>query len=159
MICEHEPLNGLVFFVAILFGLGKYAAFIPLSVLAGILITVGINIIDYKGLKYLRRIHRIDAVILVIVLLIMVFGNMLHAVLVGIILAYILFIKQIGDLSESATSIQELKGSKGEESIKTIKRLFYYSVTVFLLNKTSEKIEYTSRYLISIPFSCLKNSI
>ena len=53
----------------------------------------------------------------------------------------------------------KVAGSSPALATKTIKRLYYYSVTVFLLNKTSEKIEYTSRYLISTPFSCLKNSI
>jgi SulP family sulfate permease len=37
----------------VLLGAGAYASLIPLPVLAGILITVGIGIIDYKGLKHL----------------------------------------------------------------------------------------------------------
>ena len=39
-----------VLLLCILLGLGQYASMIPLPVLAGILITVGIGIIDYKGL-------------------------------------------------------------------------------------------------------------
>ncbi|MDQ7068312.1 MAG: SulP family inorganic anion transporter [Sulfurimonas sp.] len=55
--------------VIILFGAGAYAKLIPLPVLAGILITVGIGIIDYKGLKHLREVPRADAAIMIIVLL------------------------------------------------------------------------------------------
>jgi sulfate permease, SulP family len=111
-------LSGIVhglFLVAILLGLGKYAAFIPLSVLAGILITVGIGIIDYKGLRHLKRVPRADAVILLIVLFITVFGNLLHAVGVGIVLASLLFMKQSSDMAEVGTSVKALTGFDGEE--------------------------------------------
>lgn len=101
--------------VAILFGLGKYAAFIPLSVLAGILITVGIGIIDYKGLRHLKKVPREDAAILIIVLLITVFGNLLNAVGVGIVLACLFFMKKSGDLAEGETSLLSLEEMQGDE--------------------------------------------
>jgi len=100
--------------MAILVGLGKYAAFIPLSVLAGILITVGIGIIDYKGLRHIRRVPRTDAIILIIVLLLTVFGNLLHAVGVGVVLASLLFMKQSSDMAEMETSVKALVGFDGE---------------------------------------------
>jgi len=96
--------------VAILLGLSKYTSYIPLSVLAGILITVGIGIIDYKGLRHLKRVPRADAVILLIVLAITVFGNLLQAVGVGVVLASVLFMKKASDLAESRTSVSELMG-------------------------------------------------
>ena len=40
----------------VLLGAGAYAAMIPLPVLAGILITVGLGIIDYKGLKDIKDV-------------------------------------------------------------------------------------------------------
>ncbi|HHG86333.1 MAG TPA: SulP family inorganic anion transporter, partial [Bacteroidetes bacterium] len=101
--------------VAILLGLGKYAAFIPLSVLAGILITVGIGIIDYKGLRHLKRVPRADAVVLIIVLFITVFGSLLHAVGVGVVLASMLFMKKSSDLAESGTSVEAMAGFRGEQ--------------------------------------------
>ncbi|MBL4755667.1 MAG: SulP family inorganic anion transporter [Flavobacteriales bacterium] len=110
-------LSGLIhglLLVTILLGLGKYAAYIPMSVLAGILITVGIGIMDYKGLRHLRRVPRADAVILLIVLLITVFGNLLHAVGLGVVLACILFMKRLSDLAESGTSVEALVGFDGE---------------------------------------------
>jgi len=101
--------------VAILLGLSKYTSYIPLSVLAGILITVGIGIIDYKGLRHLKRVPRADAVVLVIVLLITVFGNLLHAVGVGVVLSSILFMKKSSDLAESGSSVKALAGFDGEK--------------------------------------------
>ncbi|MBL4657626.1 MAG: SulP family inorganic anion transporter, partial [Flavobacteriales bacterium] len=100
-------LSGLIhglLLVVILLGLGNYASHIPLSVLAGILITVGIGIIDYKGLRHIRIVPRADAIILIIVLLITVFGNLLHAVGVGIVLACVLFMKKMSDVAEEAAN-------------------------------------------------------
>ena len=99
---------------AILLGLGKFAAYIPMSVLAGILITVGIGIIDYKGLGHITKVPRADAVILMVVLLITVFGNLINAVGVGIVLACVLFMKKSSDIAETGTSVKALEGFDGE---------------------------------------------
>lgn len=101
--------------LTILLGLGKLAANIPMSVLAGILITVGIGIMDYKGLRHLSRVPRADSTILIIVLLITVFGNLLHAVGLGIVLASVLFMKNSSDIAESGTSVKALAGFDGEK--------------------------------------------
>jgi len=89
-----------LFLLAVLLGLGQYVKFIPLSVLAGILITVGFSIIDYKGLKDVMKIPRADTVVLVTVLLLTVFVNLLIAVGVGMIIACVVFMKRTGDLVE-----------------------------------------------------------
>tara|TARA_B100000780_G_C21126643_1_gene457420 strand:+ start:3097 stop:4821 length:1725 start_codon:yes stop_codon:yes gene_type:complete len=111
-------LSGLIhglFLVSVLFGLGKFAALIPLSVLSGILITVGIGIIDYKGLKHLKRVPRADAVVLMLVLSITVFGNLLHAVGLGVVLACVLFMKKSSDIVENESSLEPLTGFGGEQ--------------------------------------------
>jgi len=87
--------------LVVLLGAGEYAAMIPLPVLAGILITVGLGIIDYKGLKHMAHVPRSEAVIMVIVLVLTVFVNLLQAVAVGIVLASILFMKKMGDTAEA----------------------------------------------------------
>ena len=105
-------IHGLLLFI-ILLGLGKYASYIPMCVLAGILITVGIGIVDYhKGLRHLFQVPRADAVILIIVMAITVFGNLLHAVGVGVVLACILFMKKASDLAEQETTVTPLGSSK-----------------------------------------------
>jgi len=82
-------------------GAGAYAKLIPLPVLAGILITVGIGIIDYKGIKHLFRVPRADAVVMIIVLVLTVFVDLLQAVGLGLVMAALLFMKQMGDFAES----------------------------------------------------------
>lgn len=82
----------------VLLGAGTYARLIPLPVLAGILITVGIGIIDYKGIKHIPHVPRTDSVIMLVVLSMTVFVDLLQAVAVGLVLASVLFMKKMGDL-------------------------------------------------------------
>ncbi len=95
--------------LAVLLWAGQFAAYIPLSVLAGLLIPVGFAIIDYKGLRHLRDVPRADAAVLLMVLSITVFGNLIHAVGVGIVLASVLFMKKASDLAEAESSVEPLK--------------------------------------------------
>lgn len=92
-----------VVLLGVLLGLGKYAALIPKSVLAGILITVGIGILDYKGFKHLVKVPRPDAIIMIIVLLVTVFLDLLVAVAIGMVMASLLFMKKMGDMVEEET--------------------------------------------------------
>lgn len=99
----RNRLSGIVhgiFLLAVLLGLGKLVKFVPLSVLAGILITVGIGIIDVKGFKDLLKIPRADAVVLLTVLFLTVFVDLLIAVGIGMIIACVLFMKRASDLVE-----------------------------------------------------------
>jgi SulP family sulfate permease len=97
-----------LFLLIILLGLGRYVKYVPLSVLAGILITVGIGIIDYKGLKDLLKIPRADAVVLITVLLLTVFVDLLIAVGIGMVIASVLFMKRASDLVESRYQSSEI---------------------------------------------------
>jgi sulfate permease, SulP family len=94
--------------LAVLLGAGKYAALIPNSVLAGILITVGIGILDYKGLRHLMRVPRADAVIMILVLLATVFLDLLTAVGIGMVLVSVLFMKKMSDITEDKIQINDL---------------------------------------------------
>lgn len=111
-------LSGIIhslFLLVVLLGLGKYAAYIPLCVLAGILITVGISIIDYKAFKHFMLIPKTDAFIMLVVLYLTVFVNLLQAVAVGMILASILFMKKMADLAEEKTVVTPLETLKLDE--------------------------------------------
>lgn len=103
-----------VFLLAVLLGAGRYAAYIPLSVLAGILIPIGLQIVDTRGLKHLLRVPRADAAVLLGVLLFTVFGSLIQAVGLGILLASVLYMKKASDLAEAGTSVNALAGMDGE---------------------------------------------
>lgn len=107
-----SPLSGVVagtFLLAVLLGLGSLVGQIPNAVLAGILITVGIGIVDYKGMRHLFEVPRADAAVMVIVLLLTVFVDLLVAVGAGMVLAALLFMKNISDVIEHRTVSAPLK--------------------------------------------------
>lgn len=102
-----------VFLLAVLLGLGRLAASIPLAVLAGILIPIGFAIIDKKGLKHLTHVPRADAVVLLTVLAVTTFGSLIQAVGIGIVLASVLFMKRAGELAEQGATLTALAGVGG----------------------------------------------
>ena len=104
-----------LFLLAVLLGLGKLAAYIPLSVLAGLLIPIAFKIIDVKGLKHLLVVPRADAFVLIIVLLMTTFGSLIQAVGVGLLLASLLFMKQASDIAEKGLEVGTLAGFDGEK--------------------------------------------
>jgi SulP family sulfate permease len=89
----------------VLLGAGAYAKLIPLPVLAGILITVGIGIIDYKGIKHIPHVPKTDSIIMLVVLTMTVFVDLLQAVAVGMVLASVLFMKKMGDIVEQQSAM------------------------------------------------------
>ena len=108
----QTPLSGVahgVLLLGTLLGLGNYAQEIPIPVLAGILITVGIGIIDYKGIRHIKSVPRTDAVVMLIVLGMTVFVDLIQAVATGLILSSILFMKQMSDQLSSEVTILPIK--------------------------------------------------
>ncbi len=91
-----------LFLLAILLGLGSLVKFVPLAVLAGILITVGWGIIDFKGFRDIKKIPREDAFVLIVVFATTVFVDLLTAVGIGMVIACVLFMKRMGDLAEGS---------------------------------------------------------
>lgn len=111
-------LSGIIhglFLLAVLFGLGSLAAYIPLSVLAGLLIPIGFKIIDIKGLKHLFRVPKADAVVLILVLLVTTFGSLIQAVGIGVALASILFMKKASDLGEKGIISEKMESLEDEK--------------------------------------------
>jgi len=98
-----------VLLLLILLGLGRYVAYIPMAALAGILITVGIGILDTRGLRNILNISRSDAVILIIVLMLTVFVDLLQAVGIGMVIASLIFMRKASDTVEANTSLTKVE--------------------------------------------------
>jgi len=84
-----------IFLLTILLGLGQYAALIPLPVLAGILMKVGIDILDYRLLRMIKRVPRPDLAVMLIVFIITVFVDLMVAVGVGVTLSSLMITYRI----------------------------------------------------------------
>ncbi|WP_299105147.1 SulP family inorganic anion transporter [uncultured Tenacibaculum sp.] len=104
-----------VMLLIILLGLGPVASKIPAAVLAGILITVGIGVMDYKGLKAIPSLPRdielgpiklsSEVLIMLVVLVLSTFWNLVYAVGIGLIIASLMFMKKIGDLTAERSEV------------------------------------------------------
>lgn len=97
-----------VFLLAVLLGLSGIVSYIPNGVLAGILITVGIGIIDYKGFRHLKSVPVGDAAVMILVLLLTVFVGLLEAVAAGMVLAALLFMKKTADTVTEGSQTESL---------------------------------------------------
>ena len=84
--------------LAMLLGLGPLAERIPLAVLAGILVKVGVDIIDWRLLKHVTQAPRADVMIMLVVCAMTVLADLIMAVAVGLVLASVLFVKRMADL-------------------------------------------------------------
>jgi SulP family sulfate permease len=101
-----------VILLIILLALGPAASQIPAAVLAGILITVGIGVMDYKGLKAIPYMPRLEVAIMLIVLVLSSLWNLVFAVGIGLIIAALIFMKKIGDLTAERSDVKSLLKEK-----------------------------------------------
>jgi len=91
-----------VLLLAVVLALGPLASQIPHAVLAGLLVKTGYDIID---LAYLKRAHkgpRWDLALMVLVVLLTVFVDLITAVIAGVVMAALAFVKQIADAQLAA---------------------------------------------------------
>jgi len=115
-------LSGMIAGVLLLFillALGPIASKIPAAVLSGILITVGIGVMDYKGLKAISVLPKdialgqiklsSEVLIMFTVLLLSTFWDLIFAVGIGLLISCLMFMKLIGDLTAERSEREPLK--------------------------------------------------
>lgn len=117
-----------VLLLVVLLVLGPIASQIPAAVLAGILITVGIGVMDYKGLRAIPTLPKdikigplkfsSEVLVMLVVLLLSTFWNLVYAVGIGLIIASLMFMKKIGDLTAQRSDVKALAHEKSWEDEK-----------------------------------------
>lgn len=126
-------LSGVVhslFLITILLGAAPLAKFIPATVLAGILLKVGFDIVDYKFLKIFRNAPKRDMFVMLWVFVITVFYDLIFAVGTGIVLSAILFAISIAQ--QFNVEIKDINTSENEES--DIEEKSKFSIRVLDIN-------------------------
>ncbi len=98
--------------LAVVISLAPLAERIPHAVLAGILIKVGYDIIDFSYLKHAHKGPRWDLILMALVLGLTVFVDLITAVVTGVVLAALAFVKmladdQLSDIGDSDTTEEE----------------------------------------------------
>ncbi|MCR9264250.1 MAG: SulP family inorganic anion transporter [Flavobacteriaceae bacterium] len=112
-----------ILLLVVLLALGPVASKIPAAVLAGILVTVGIGVIDYRGLRaipFLPRDAKIgpfkvssEVIIMLVVMVLSSIWNLVYAVGVGLVIASLMFMKKMGDLTAKWSDVKTLEEEKG----------------------------------------------
>ena len=114
-------------------GLPNLASNIPAAVLAGILITVGIGVMDYKGLKAMPSLPKditlgplklsSEVLVMLVVMLLSTFWNLVYAVGIGLVIASLMFMKKIGDLTAERSDVKSLKEEAWDDESEFPKQL------------------------------------
>ncbi len=108
----QTPLSGAIHalvLLAIALGAGALASNIPHAVLAGILIKVGIDIIDWDYLRGLRAAPKAGVIMMFVVLGMTVLVDLIIAVATGMVMASMVFMKRQTDLQlQSIKAIREV---------------------------------------------------
>jgi len=149
--------------LGVLLGLGRYAAIVPMPVLAAILIKVGIDIVDYRFVKIIRKAPKHDLVIMFVVLLLTVFVDLIVAVGVGVVLAAVLLTVRVTQQVQSSVSDFEIsvRDVEGCEKINFEKSFNVRVVDIdgpFFFGSTSRLVGQVGAMLGTkiVIFNCLK---
>lgn len=149
----NSRLSGMIhaiFLLFVLLGFGKYASYVPMAVLAGILIKVGIDIIDYKFLKLLKHAPKQDVLVMGVVFLLTVAIDLIVAVGVGLVLASMLLTyrmaKQLNIEIAANEQQSELLGeiqSDNERCVRVVKidGPFFFGSTSKVVDRGNELLD------------------
>lgn len=119
----RTPLAGMTHALTLLLILvffGRWAAMVPLCALAAILVVVAYHMSEWRSFAGLLRAPRSDLVVLLLTFALTVFVDLTVAVQVGIVVASLLFMKRMSDL----THVQGITTGdvEGEEDITEVRR-------------------------------------
>ena len=135
-----------LFLLALLLGAAPLASQIPLAVLAGILIKVGVDILDYRLLKLMHRAARTDVAVMFAVFALTVFVDLIAAVLVGVVLSMGLIIWQLSRqvnfrLLPETGADNDVGRLEGQVRVLEIDGPFFFGSTSQLLDEVHTLME------------------
>lgn len=124
----RTPISGVIHslvLLAIVLGFGPLVSIIPQAALSGILIKVGIDVIDWRYLKRMPRAPKVDATLMLVVLFLTVFVDVVTAVATGVILASLTFVKESAETQiESIRALSDPEHAQflGKQEMKLFRR-------------------------------------
>ena len=150
--------HSVMLLITILF-LSPYAAQIPLAVLSGVLIKVGVDILDYRLISIIKNIPRNDLLIMITVFLLTVFVDLIMAVGAGITFASISAIYKISRKTKIQTSVNrtffDIEVDNHDIKVLKIDGAFFFGSALILEKKISKVVHNSKNIIIdctNIPF-------
>jgi sulfate permease, SulP family len=119
----RTPLAGMVHAITLLLILvfvGRWAAMVPLAALAAILVVVSYHMSEWRSFAGLLKAPRSDLVVLLLTFILTVFVDLTVAVQVGIVVASLLFMKRMSDITHVQGVTDELRDSDAADDVGEI---------------------------------------
>ncbi|MDP1521221.1 SulP family inorganic anion transporter [Porticoccus litoralis] len=111
--------------LVVMMGAGKYAAHVPLAVLAGILIKVGLDIIDWPFFRRLGKLPMNTVALMLLVLGLTVFVDLITAVLVGVFLSNLITVERLTSIQLDSVHLTD--GTNASEQGRPTEELWLES--------------------------------
>jgi len=116
----RTPIAGIIHamtLLVILVALARYATMIPLASLAGVLMVVSYNMADIRCFRWLLSAPRSDTAVMLTTFGLTVLMDLSIAVQVGMVLAALLFMKRMADLTNVASISSEMNDVEGDATL------------------------------------------
>jgi sulfate permease, SulP family len=107
-----------LFLLAVLLGLSSVVRYIPHAVLAGILISAGLSIIDYRSLAHLSSAPRADIGLMLLVVVLTIFFDLITAVGIGMVAASLIFMASIAGIMEQRTKLTPVEDEPWADEVE-----------------------------------------
>ncbi len=133
----RTPIAGMIHAVVLLLimlFLGGLTKHIPMACLAGVLVVVAYNMSEWRSFRALLRNTKSDIAVLVATFLLTVIFDLTIAIEIGLLLAVVLFLKRITDVSKvsmfkkEVTGAEYVEGSVDTEMLKLPKGVEVYEI-------------------------------
>jgi SulP family sulfate permease len=114
----RTPIAGIIHSVVLLLIIlffGRWATYIPMPTLAAILIVVAYNMSEWRSFIKILRSPKSDVAVMLVTFLLTVVIDLTVAIEVGIILATLLFMKRMADVSNVNAITKDLKEEREDE--------------------------------------------
>lgn len=134
----RTPVAGIIHSITLLLIMlffGSYAKLIPMATLAAILVIVSYNMSEWHAFKSLLKSPRSDVIVLLTTFFLTVIFDLTIAIEIGMILAVLLFMKRMAEVSNISIITKELEDEEeGIDPNSIEKRIVPEGVEVFEIN-------------------------
>ncbi|OGV17942.1 MAG: sodium-independent anion transporter [Ignavibacteria bacterium RIFOXYA2_FULL_37_17] len=134
----RTPVAGVIHAITLLLIMlffGSYVKLIPMATLAAILVIVSYNMSEWHSFKSLLKSPKSDVVVLLTTFFLTVVFDLTIAIEIGMVLAVLLFMKRMAEVSNVSVITRELEDEEGKPDPNAIdKKQIPESVEVFEIN-------------------------